>query len=278
MSRYILLVVLVSSFAGAQQRGQGQPNLPPAKFESLQVMFLTAVAKNERTLLIFDVINASELPIGYNGSNPKDSQILPNQKALAPHLEVRVRDLKTGKSRDLNRQTLDHNVTHPAKAKGRFEVQLPPGNWDEFSVGIRWFEMRAAPARSGIAWSAPVRRKATIPGPSDSSQRPAASKVTDTEVLAIGGWSELKQRLRGRLVVLQRRRPNGKSREATVYLDLHHSAEAVGEPLHIRVDPKQRIELHGAVGKVVPGGISGSMSWRSERGVIAGAPTPILHR
>src|SRR5436853_3165386 len=269
MSRYTVLAGLVASIAGSLIYGQQEPNIPPAKNEPLQVKFLSAVSKNERTLLIFEVINTSELPIGYNGSDPKDSEVFPGLKALAPHLEVRVHDVATGMSRDLNRQTLDHNVTLRAKQKGKFEVPLPPGAWDELSVGIRWFEMSAEASRSGIAWRPAVSRKATNPGPVDFSfiQPPAPSKKTMQDFpIAVGGWSEPVKALRGRLMILQRQRPDGKMRDTSVYLDLHHSAETVGEPLHIRVDPKQRIELYDAASKAVPGGILNS----------DGHPEPVL--
>jgi hypothetical protein len=81
------------------------------------------------------------------------------------------------------------------------------------------------------------------------------AKALESLPIAVGEWSQPVKALRGRLVMLQRQRGNGKTRETTVYLELHHIASAVGPPLHVRVDPKQRIDLHDAVGKPVPGEI-----------------------
>jgi hypothetical protein len=229
---------------------------PPEKFEPLQVKFLSAVAKGERTLLVFELTNSTVVPIGYNGSEPKDSEILPNQKLMAPHCALRLLDTKTGKSRDLNKQTIDANATLPAMGKGRFEVPLPAAEWDELSVGIRWFEMRADPGQSGIAWSDPVPRKATIPAPADSSSIPPPApkvKITESEPVAIGDWSEPVNGLRGRLLIARGKlSANGKTHESVVYLDLHHFADAIGNPLNIYFDPKVSNQLFDPSGQKVP--------------------------
>ncbi len=71
--------------------------------------------------------------------------------------------------------------------------------------------------------------------------------------IVVGDWSEPVNGLRGRLLIARGKLSvDGKTHESVVYLELHHFADAVGNPLNVYVDPKVPNELFDPSGQQVP--------------------------
>jgi hypothetical protein len=233
---------------------QGQDN--QAKLQPLLVKFHRAVAKGHHTLLVFEVTNPNAVPVSYRGGAPRVSESGFKEKVIDPFYKMRLLQTETGKAVE-RIQPHGEAVAATVSAKGSalFEVDLPAAEfWDELSVGISWFERNQDRGPVQTSWSTPIPRKNTEP------RVPEAGKTEDPDLVAIGNWSEPVNGLRGRLLI----KPRPKTPGAVLYMDLHHCADAIGEPLNVYVDPKLQPELFDPQGKLASRvGLDGS-GWRPE--------------